>query len=389
MSFKDKRRSLVVGIDASRNRSGGAKEHLKGLIQKGNPLIYGINEVHLWAYKSLADAIPDYPWLTKHSPNVLDKSLANQVWWQFHCLSREVRDIGCDILFNTDAGTVCTFTPSITLSQDMLSYEPGEMQRYYFSKDWLRLFALKYIQSKSLKKSSGAIFLTHHAKNTIEKTTGRLNNTIIIPHGIGIEFQSLSKEISHWPHQNKFRCLYVSNAAMYKHQWHVVDAIWQLRQKGINISLTLVGGGSGKARERLDRKVFQVDPRNKFIKQVESVDHESIPSYLYNADIFIFASSCENMPITLLEAMAVGLPIACSSRGPMPDILGNGGLYFDPEDSTSIANALLLMVNDKKLCQEMSQRAKRISQNYKWEDSANMTWKFIADTIKRVINFND
>ena len=41
---------LVVGIDASRNRSGGAKAHLLGIIKDSNPRAHGIEEVHVWSY---------------------------------------------------------------------------------------------------------------------------------------------------------------------------------------------------------------------------------------------------------------------------------------------------------------------------------------------------
>ena len=41
---------LVIGIDASRNRSGGAIAHLVGILSEGNPLIFGISEVHLWCH---------------------------------------------------------------------------------------------------------------------------------------------------------------------------------------------------------------------------------------------------------------------------------------------------------------------------------------------------
>ena len=50
---------IVIGVDAPRNRSGGAKAHLIGLIARGNPGKYGVRQVHLWAYKSLLDAVPD------------------------------------------------------------------------------------------------------------------------------------------------------------------------------------------------------------------------------------------------------------------------------------------------------------------------------------------
>ena len=49
--------------------------------------------------------------------------------------------------------------------------------------------------------------------------------------------------------------------------------------------------------------------------------HERIIKELINSDLFIFASSCENLPNTLLEAMASSIPIISSSKGPMREIL--------------------------------------------------------------------
>jgi hypothetical protein len=93
---------LVVGIDASRNRSGGAIAHLVGIISEGNPLSYGIREVHVWSYKKLLNALPDQQWLVKHNPSELERPLIYQVWWQFRTLSRAAREAKCNLLFATD-----------------------------------------------------------------------------------------------------------------------------------------------------------------------------------------------------------------------------------------------------------------------------------------------
>ena len=44
--------NYIVGIDATRNRSGGAIAHLQGIL-KYSPVSYGIKKVHLWAYSDL------------------------------------------------------------------------------------------------------------------------------------------------------------------------------------------------------------------------------------------------------------------------------------------------------------------------------------------------
>ena len=103
------------------------------------------------------------------------------------------------------------------------------------------------------------------------------------------------------------RCVYVSNASMYKHQWVVVKAIGHLRTRGHNIELTLAGGGSGQAMRKLEQEIARTDAQRKFVKCLGFVRHDDLPALLADANLFVFASSCENMPNTLVEAMAVGL----------------------------------------------------------------------------------
>jgi glycosyltransferase involved in cell wall biosynthesis len=229
----------------------------------------------------------------------------------------------------------------VAISQDMLSYEPGEMRRYGFSKARLRLILLRYIQASTLRRADAAIFLTAYASKVIQSVTGPLPRVSIIPHGLGAGFRR-AVPANHWPQlrERPIRCLYVSNAAMYKHQWNVVRAIGALRKRGVDVSLVLAGGGSGRAQSLLDRTIEEIDPQREFVQTLGFVQHDELPALLASADLFVFASSCENMPNTLVEAMAAGLPIACSDRGPMPEILQEAGVYFDPEDVPSIADAV-------------------------------------------------
>ena len=56
----------------------------------------------------------------------------------------------------------------------MLSYEPGEMQRFKWGFQRLRLLLIKYSQNRSLRNSYAAIFLTKYASEVIQKSTGKL-----------------------------------------------------------------------------------------------------------------------------------------------------------------------------------------------------------------------
>ena len=375
---------LTIGIDASRNRSGGAVAHLIGILTEGDPVSFGICEVHVWAYQQLLDAIPESPWLIKHNPPALEQSMFKQLWWQRFCFPVEVKLTACQIVLNTDASTISTVRPAVTMSRDMLSYEPGVIKLFGFSKARLRLILLRYIQNRSLRLADGAIFLTHYAAKIIQQSCGKLPSIAHIPHGVGATFKH-TNPVNEWPEASvrPIRCIYVSNADMYKHQWVVVEAISQLRKRGYNLTLKLVGGGKGPAQRLLQSAIAVSEQGGKFVEQLAFLPQQELPNHLAQADLFIFASSCENMPNTLVEAMAVGLPIACSNRGPMPEVLADGGVYFNPSDAKSIADAVKQIIQSPTLRMAIAQRAKILSQQYNWKRCADETWAFVAETYLR------
>jgi Glycosyl transferases group 1 len=370
---------IIVAIDASRNRSGGAKAHILGVLNSCDPRDYGIRAVHVWSYDALLDQLPDVSWLIKHSPKELNGSIFEQMWWQRKKLPNEVALARCDILLSTDAGTVCRFKPDIVMSRDMLSFEGEEMYRYpLLSFSRLRLWLLKWLQIRSLRKASGALFLTQYAADVIQSYTGKLKTVRIIPHGIGENFRR-DNIISDWISDGrKIRCTYVSNADLYKHQWHVVEAIARLRQAGFDVELNLIGAGSGVAVDKVLESVDRVDPARTFVNIFPMLKHEEVAQHLFESDIFIFASSCENMPNTLVEAMASGLPIACSDRGPMPEVLQGGGIYFDPEDSESIFTAVKKIIEDKQVRIEIIKEAVKRSGQFSWSKCASDTWHYLS-----------
>jgi glycosyltransferase involved in cell wall biosynthesis len=378
--------SIRVGVDASRNRSGGAVAHLIGILNSSKIEAHGIAEIHVWSYKNLLDQLPDVPWLKKHNPSQLEKSIFHQILWQMFLFKGEFDRLKCDLLLNTDAGTLSKISPAVTMSRDMLSYERGEMERFGFSFSRARLLLLRYIQNASLRRADGVIFLTHYAAEVIQSSCGILKNVQLIPHGISEIFRvRAGRGLKNKNANEVLTLLYVSNTDLYKHQWHVVAAIELLRSQGHKVLLRLVGGGVGRPYKRLQEQLKISDPFGDFVEILPFKPHIEIPKLHASADIFIFASSCENMPNTLIEAMSAGLPIACSDRGPMPEVLRDGGVYFDPENPHSIANAVQKLLVDKDLRSKFSIRAAELSKEYSWRNCAEETWNFVKETHKRII----
>lgn len=371
--------NISIGIDASRSRSGGAQAHLIGVISQFDKSKHNIKEIHVWAFKELLNKLPNRPWLIKHNPLSLEKGLLSQLIWQRNGLKKELKAMDCDILFSHGASSLCSFQPMVALSQDMLSYEPGVMKYFGYGRARVRLILILLLQNLTFRRAEGVIFLSKYAGEIIQNSCGKLKNISFVPHGVDESFnvQKLSdKKLSN--DKKEVECIYVSNFDMYKHQWVVIEAISGLRDSGYNIKLKLVGGGKGKARNLINKAVNRFSKKGNFVEILEFTSHDKIPKLLAESDVFVFASSCENLPITLIEGMTLGLPIASSNRGPMPEVLKNGGIYFDPEDHISIQSAIKKILDDKDLRLSISRKAKSYAAKYNWSKCSQHTFKYIS-----------
>jgi glycosyltransferase involved in cell wall biosynthesis len=212
--------------------------------------------------------------------------------------------------------------------------------------------------------------------------TGKLRGkTSIVPHGLNPRFNQMPKlqqPISDYSETHPYRIIYVSTIDQYKHQWNVVEAVAALRKEGFPIVLDLVGPAYPPALDKLNKSINLLDPERTWVKVGGAVPFEVLHDQYTKADLGIFASSCENMPNILLETMASGLPIACSNRGPMPEILGDAGIYFDPEKPSEIICALRKMIESPKLRAEFANLSHSYSVEYSWQRCADSTFEFLA-----------
>jgi len=89
------------------------------------------------------------------------------------------------------------------------------------------------------------------------------------------------------------------------------------------------------------------------------------------------------MPIILMESMVAGLPIASSDFGPMPEVLENNGVYFNPEDSESISSSIQILIDSKELRTKMAKKSHASIKTYSWQKCANDTFQFLQDVIQK------
>jgi glycosyltransferase involved in cell wall biosynthesis len=161
----------------------------------------------------------------------------------------------------------------------------------------------------------------------------------------------------------------------------VVEAVARLRKEGYPVALNLVGPSYLPAKKRLMESINKFDVNDEWVKYHGPVPYLDLHHIYKEAHLGVFASSCENLPIILLETMASGLPIACSNRGPMPEVLGDAGVYFDPEQPIEIYRAIKNLINNPQLRLEKSQASFHKAQQYSWDVCALETFSFLEQVV--------
>lgn len=372
---------MRVGIDASNIRAGGGLTHLSELLRAADPPKHGISKVIVWGAAATLAKLPPQKWLELVHDRSLDGSLPARYYWQRKKLTA-IAEQQCELLFVPGGTYDGAFRPFVTMSQNFLPFDAKEWQRFGISWKSLRYMLLRGSHKRSFQKADGMIFLTNFTSSHIRRTVKLRGRQAIIPYGINPCFYReprSQRPIDEYSMENPFKILYVSIVNFYKHQWHVVEAAAQLRQRGLPIQLDLIGPAYEPALNQLKKTIERVDPRGEFVNYLGPVPYLSLVEHYHGADSFVFASSCESMPNVLVEAMASGLPIACSKMGPMPEVLGEGGLYFDPEQPRQIAETLTDLIESPSLRERLSQIAYARSHNYSWERCADETFSFLAE----------
>jgi len=82
------------------------------------------------------------------------------------------------------------------------------------------------------------------------------------------------------------------------------------------------------------------------------------------ARMFVFPSLAEGFGIPLIEAMAAGVPIACSNTSCMPEVAGDAALFFDPRSPSSIAVAMQRLDEEDSLCTELASKGRKQFERY-------------------------
>lgn len=372
---------MKVLIDGGNSGSGGYLRYLQGILAPTS-LPDGVDVVLLASPRIVAALQPLHPAVEVLAEPALDHPRRHRRlgWWrrQYPALVRRVRP---DVVLHPsgiargDSGGV----PRVAIHHVMAPFVPATYRLYGFSRDSLRFLLLQQRLAHSFRRVDGVIFHADYTRQVVQRTVRGIPRTAIVPNAVPDGFTAPgTRDYAHLA--SPVRLLCVSTLYLFKHQWNVVDAVADLAEEsGTDIHVDFVGGGEPRARARLQQRIEQRGKTGS-MRLLEGVAPEEMPRLYDEANLFVFPSADETWPITLLEAMASGLPIACADRMAMPQMLGDAGVYFDPESSGSTRDALRTLLTDPELRAVNGRRAAAYSAQYRWDRSSAAVFRFLAET---------
>lgn len=103
--------------------------------------------------------------------------------------------------------------------------------------------------------------------------------------------------------------------------------------------------------------------------------------WLYDhATALFFPSLYEGFGLPVLDAMSRGLPVAAAGRSSIPEIVGDAGILFDPDDVEAMANALYVLTTDEGTRVTLIRRSRERAADFSWDRSVREHVRIFRET---------
>ena len=237
------------------------------------------------------------------------------------------------------------------------------------------LFRLKYklIINIMCRMAATIITVSKFSRNEISYYCGRSpDKIVVIPEGSdhilrynGDDFIFERFKIGQRPY-----IFAASSQSVHKNHGIILKAVDLLGE--VNFDVVIAGGTYSS--------IFNKKKNNYplFFKQVGYVSNEELRSLYGHATCFIFPSLYEGFGLPPLEAMACGCPVIVSDVASMPEVCGNGALYFNPNDPVDLSIIIKRLISDHSLQNELKNKGLDRVKGFLWKASARKIWQVIT-----------
>lgn len=170
--------------------------------------------------------------------------------------------------------------------------------------------------------------------------------------------------------------VYVGGMNPHKNVLNLLRAMPMVIAERGRVHLAIIGDTSGKgfSDNVLELKQFVTSnpPLGEHVHFTGYVDDAELVELLNGAAALVFPSLWEGFGLPAVEAMSCGVPVLASRRGSLPEVVGDAGLFFDPESPWAIAECVVRFLADPALGVRLGQIARERARSFTWERAAEL-----------------
>jgi glycosyltransferase involved in cell wall biosynthesis len=287
----------------------------------------------------------------------------NRPWrivWEQTALPLALERDRIDVVFNAGTTAPLIGPPSVTVFHDMHYIRHPEDLPALHRPVWNALMGAAARVSRRIVAVSDATrddFLTCYP--------GPAARVVTIHHGVEPQFFDLQRG----PAEPFLLC--VSTLHPHKNLDRLVRAFAWFQKKHPEYRLVLVGL-RGYFAEQLEREIARLDLVDA-VRITGWIEREALYDLFRKAAAFVYPSRFEGFGMPVAEAMAAGVPVACSAIPPLQEVAGEAALFFDPHQESEMADALERLVCDPELRRRLAALGRARAERFRWETAARAT----------------
>jgi 1,4-alpha-glucan branching enzyme len=243
----------------------------------------------------------------------------------------------------------------------------GRLRFDHFAKDLIERVYSKTLGARLLKKADKVITLSNSDKKYLLSLGVPLEKLSVIPNGVDLseyDFQhnDLPKEIIFG---GKRLVLFVGPILERKGPQLLIQAIPLIIEEHPDTVFVFVGGGNFKEEaEKLSRKLHV----EKYAYFTGYVPEGQLRCLYQHSNIFVLPSFSEGFPYAVLDAMAFSKPVVSTILPCLKEYLSESALLVPPGDFKTLADAVISLLDDRKLAKELGARGRRlIETRFNWD----------------------
>ena len=254
------------------------------------------------------------------------------------------------------------------------------LKTYNSDKNWFVFHAKqlvgRYLFKKIAKTNKHIIVPTQFTKDEYVRYSG------ISPDKVTVTYESADVStgpLQPYDHPFEKFIMYVGQQSDYKNIRRLGDAHQKLLKDHPNLGLILVGKKNASARKN-ERYFAAKNYRNIiFTDFIEDAQRD----WLYaQCAAYVFPSLMEGFGLPGLEAIGRGAPVISSNTTCLPEVYGDGALYFNPKDIDDMARAINDVLTNDTLRQDLIQKGRAKLATYSWERMAQQTHAIYLQSLR-------